>query len=478
MTVATFDTGRGLALVCTLALHLSVALPARGQSDAARGDSARSAHGPGSKHSRAPADAGPVGPPDARLPTITLEALLKRANQDPPTVLRARASFRSAQADLDYAQGQWFPALLANGSYGYAYDNRVVLPGVPRIDSESLEARGSVGLEWSVIDGARGARIDQAKASLRAASHTLRSTRQLAMLAAAELFFEARAAREFVLDAQLSLSRRSQQYKATVELVEAGTRSPVDAQRAEIEVTSTQYALELRQSEEHAVLAALAAAIGRGPTELVRPAAGARVAPSEATSPSAARALAQAQHPEVSMMEARLATAREAHDVALAERAPTVGVSASASMSYLDVRRGAGISGHQFGAVVSAFVRFAGFDPAVWMKADATGPKVAEAERARAELFHRVGAEAVRAYYAVERARIEQRRAEAMLESAHKARAAQKGRYLAGMSSLLELLDAEDLEQRARSRRIAAKRDAAISVMRLLAACGQLQDAG
>jgi outer membrane protein TolC len=85
-----------------------------------------------------------------------------------------------------------------------------------------------------------------------------------------------------------------------------------------------------------------------------------------------------------------------------------------------------------------------------------------------------VSAEVVSADHEWHRANIELQRAVAVQEAAQVAREAQNGRYLAGLSSLLELLDAEDLEQKARQRRIEARRDEAVAVVRLLGACGLL----
>ena len=62
----------------------------------------------------------------------------------------------------------------------------------------------------------------------------------------------------------------------------------------------------------------------------------------------------------------------------------------------------------------------------------------------------------------------------ARLREARYRAAMQNGRYLAGLASLLELLDAEDLEQEARQRRIEAQRDEAIKSAQLLSACGML----
>lgn len=409
------------------------------------------------------------------LPERSLDDVLSQARADPPAVLAAHAALQRAEADLGYARGQWFPVVTSQISYGYAYDNRLVLPGVPRIRSESLEARASLNLEWQAYKPDRAALIDSARASTQAATYALHDSQQIAMLAAAELFFQASSAQELVQDAELSLLRRGRQHEATVQLVEAGTRSPVDAQRAGIEVTSARYALSLRQAEALAAMAALAAAVGQPPTTLVRPVPepALPLAP-EITGPDDARRLAREHSPALQQVRAEMRAAQENHSAALQARLPTFGAALTGSSSYLDVRRGAGISGTQYNAVASVFLRFQGLDPALWLRADATAALLVQARRTREELEHRLGSDAVQAHYALLRARIERQRAIAILGQARAAREAQHGRYLAGLASLLELLDAEDLEQEARVRRIEARRDEAIAVARLLAACGVL----
>jgi outer membrane protein TolC len=71
-------------------------------------------------------------------------------------------------------------------------------------------------------------------------------------------------------------------------------------------------------------------------------------------------------------------------------------------------------------------------------------------------------------------AKIELERARAVLRASETARDAQNGRYRAGLSSMLELLDAEHLAQQARRSRIEAERDQRLAGARLLWASGRL----
>ncbi|HKU38088.1 MAG TPA: TolC family protein, partial [Polyangiales bacterium] len=211
-------------------------------------------------------------PEDAPATPVSLEAALEQARRDPPAVLRAYAALRQAEAQSDYARSQWLPAFKLEASGGYGYDNQLILPGAPRIEAHAITARAGASLEWTAFDVARGARVDAADAEASAERFSLAAERQRAALLAAELYFRAAAADALVSDAELSLARRTQQHEAASELVKAGTRSPADVQRAEIERVSAEYVLRVRKTERRAAFAALAAALGRPASELARPA--------------------------------------------------------------------------------------------------------------------------------------------------------------------------------------------------------------
>jgi outer membrane protein TolC len=410
----------------------------------------------------------------ADIPTITFAEMLRVAQRNPPAVLLAFAQLRQAQADRGFAKAAWAPALTSQGSLGYTYDNRVIIPGVPRVDSQSIEARAALSLDWAALDLARGQRIDAASAAERSRNYDVDAARLQAAALATEFYLRAGAAIEFVNDAQLSLERRSHQYEATTELVKAGTRSPVDAQRAKIEVLSTEYALSLRQTEQLAAFAALASALGRPANELVRPATNTAEFQLAADSPARAKQLASANRPELRSAAANITSLQRVHDADIDARWPTLGASAIGSISYLDVRSGVGIEGDQYTATGAVYVRWQGLDPAVWGRGGVSEAAVGVANQERRALLQSITTQAVAAYYVLERAKTFYQSAVAVLDAAQVTREAQNGRYVAGLGSLLELLDAEDLEQQARQRRIEAERDQAIASAQLLAACGLL----
>ncbi|HKU43139.1 MAG TPA: TolC family protein [Polyangiales bacterium] len=399
---------------------------------------------------------------------------MRIAQRDPPAVLVAYAAYRSAQAQRDYADAAWLPAFTAQASGGYTYDERQPLPTLPRVATRAVEVRGELKLEWLAVDVARGERIGSAAASQRARRFDVDATRMRAALLAAELYVRAGAAIELVQDARLSLERRKDQHRATNELVKAGTRSPLDAQRAQVEVLSAEYALELRRTEQRAAFSALSAALGRPPDELVKPATTSADFPVRAESASQAKRLARDHRAELRAAAANVSALRRAYDAAVGQRWPALGLAATGSAAYVDAQSGVAIEGRQFAAAGLGFVRWNGLDPAVWMQAGVSDAAAQLAEREQLERAHEIESEAVGAYYVLERARIEHQRAVAVLEAATVTRDAQNGRYRAGLGSLLELLDAEDLEQQARQARIDAQRDEVIASARLQAACGLL----
>jgi outer membrane protein len=411
------------------------------------------------------------------IPTVTLAEVLKRARVAAPDVLRARAALERARAERRAAGGAWLPSLSADGTVGYGYNNQLILPGLPRIDSLSIDRRANLALEWAAVDLARSAAIGARSDMVQSQRAATEAEAQAAVAFAAEAYVRAGAASELIVDARLSVERRTQQYQAISDLVRSGTRSPVEAERAKVEMLSASYALAMRQSEELAAFAVLAAALGRPATKPVRPASQNSELPNVAAASSAPHAakLALEHRPELRAAAWAVAALRQDYKAALLERLPTLGVAASALAFHSEVKSGEGIDGSQYGGTAGVYLRWRGLDPAVLYKAGVAEASVVEAQRERDASAHQIGAEAVAAYHELTRATLDHDRAVEVLRIANVTREAQNDRYRVGVASLLELLDAEDLEQTARQRRIEASRDEAIATARLLASCGLLR---
>jgi outer membrane protein len=411
---------------------------------------------------------------EAAVPTVTLKEALRKAESDPPSVLVAAASLERARATESAAEGAYLPSLTGQATGGINYDNRIYVPGLPRFESKALLAQGTVTLDWAALTAVRGANIDAAKASVKALTYGREAAKRQAMVAVAEMYIRAYAATDLVKDAELTLQRRTDQHTGILALTRTGLRQPVDAQRAEIEVVSARYLLEGRRDDEVAWWAALAVVLGRSPTSPLRPAESAGAVFDMALSPARARTLAVSNRPELEQSRSVL-TQREAEEsAAKGARLPTVGVLGSANASYTDTLSGLGVDGSQYGASALAYLRWSGLDPSVWYKGDIAEAATLEAKRQVDAASLAVAGEAVASVHAVIRSKTDRDRAVAVLGASQATREAQNGRYRAGLASLLELLDAENLEQDARRSRIEAERDYQIAQARLLASCGLL----
>jgi outer membrane protein TolC len=212
--------------------------------------------------------------------------------------------------------------------------------------------------------------------------------------------------------------------------------------------------------------------MGRSPAQPVR--AQASTLQVLELSADAAKVSHATELPEVLSQESLIASRREAYDAAIGARLPTMGVTANASISYLDVLHGQGIDGHQYGGAGLLFLRWNGIDPTIWTRANVADAQLAEAQRQLDVVRHTMDSQEVAATQALAGARIELERAAEILRASEETRVAQNGRYRAGVASLIELLDAEGQEQQARRRRIEAQRDYQLASARLLWVSGRL----
>lgn len=417
---------------------------------------------------------------------ITLSELLQRALVDPPRVLSAQAALARADADRSLAQSSYFPSLMLQGSEGIAYDNRDQVPislfkdlGIPqeggRLHSTSQQLTGTANADWSLVNIAREMGVKGATLNRDALGHALSGAQRSALSAACELYMRALATTAFVSDAELTEQRRSQQHQAISALVKAGLRPPVDETRARIEAVAAKYRLEMRRVDERASFAALAVSVGRDPTRPLRPQALPEAGFDVPATLEQATAAAFEHRPEIKQLRTGLSARQAELSSALWRRAPTLGISGNASVSYIDTFRGDGYQGSQYSVAGQVYLRIQSLDASVWRSAGVARANMLQAQRALESATLDVKAEVAEASFGVERTRAELERATQVLAAAGAAREAQNGRYQTGIASLLELLDAEAVEQNARFERIQAERDHQIANVRLLAATGLIR---
>lgn len=434
--------------------------------------------------------------------TITLRQLLQKALTDPPAVLTAYANLQRIEADLSVAKGNYLPSLTLQVSQGIAYDNRqqvpnglletfanqerrllqlenpgVVIPafappkGQGRLEQTTGQTTGTASLDWSLINMARRKALKGAELSREAYQRGVNAEQRLALTAAAEMYVRAIAASELVADAELTHERRNQQYQGIAGLVKAGLRPPVDETRARIEEVAARYKVDVRKVEERASFGSLAVSVGRAPNRPLRPEP---LESSPFAGPPAqdANALALEHRPELQQLRTLLQARQAELSAALYRRAPTMGVSGSASASYIDEITGDGYQGSQYSANAVAYLRWQGLDPAVFRSANVARANLLQAQRTFENAWLNVQNDVAVAGFKVAQTEAELTRATEVLSASQATREAQNGRYKAGVASLLELLDAEETEQKARLERIEAARNHELAKVELLSATG------
>jgi outer membrane protein len=429
--------------------------------------------------------------------SVTLSEVIRAARENPPAIQLALATLQRVQAQEQYARGAYIPRFVIEGGSGISYNHVPYLPlstrerlkmlsaaqreelGLPdTVESTAQNTYGRATLDYPLLDLSRHHAVKSAKLNTTAQRSGYGAAQRSATQDASELYLRGVAALALVEDAELTLARRSSQLGAIRELVKAGLRPSVDATRAEIEQTAARFALETRQIEVSAAGAALAAAIGADPTRPVAPAGFDDRQLPAALEPLPASVLAIARRPEIAQLEATLAARRAEHRAAIGARLPTAGVIGQGNVSFVNIYEGDGLPGRSLAGSASLYMRWSALDPAVWRRANVTRSNVEEAQRQLERALLAVRAEVVDAAYQVQRTRALLEQASQVLAGAEAARTAQNERYRAGVASLLDLLDAEGLEQNARRARIEAARDQRVARVRLLAACGEIDTLG
>jgi outer membrane protein len=429
-----------------------------------------------------------------QAPVVTLRQVLARAREDPPAILAALATLHRVEAQESYARGAYIPRFSIEGGTGIAYTHQPFMPksiadltpaeraavgygGAPEtVTAVSQTSFGRGTLDYALFDMGRRYAVKSTHMIAEAQKNGYKAAQRSATQAASELYLRAVAAIAFVEDARLTKDRRDTQFQAITGLAKAGLRPSVDATRSQIEVVAARYALETREIELEAAGAALSAAMGGDPTQPLAPAPFDEAVLPAPLDPLRASVQAIERRPEIKQLAATLQARQHDHRAAIGARLPTSGVLAQGNASYVNIYHGDGYEKFFGSANASIYLRWAALDPAIWRRASVTSGAIEEAQKQLETMLLNVRAEVVDAAYTVKRTHALVEQATQILAAAEAARTAQNERYRAGVASLLDLLDAEGVEQNARRQRIEAARDHRIARLRLLALSGTLDE--
>jgi outer membrane protein TolC len=408
---------------------------------------------------------------------IDLPTAARLAKERAPGIQAALHSVQRAEADTRAASAAHLPTLGADARASLVRQHQSYLvPGSSQgVASTTAQLTSSLQARWVAFDaGARQDSVEQARAERAVAEAEVRRTEYTVVRAASELYVRVVTTERLLADAKLSVERRQATLTAIERLIEAGLRPSSDHQRAEIDAVAARFAVDVLREQSRTEHAAFAAALGLEPSTLIelQPYADLLFCPPQAQAQPAVWAMQN--RPEIVQGQARLRERRANLDKAHAQRWPTLGVDANASFEHGSIIAGDGFAGNTFAVSAGVVLNWQALNLSIWRLADgaAADVQVAASELADRELSARTQATLALGELARARAALEQARQ--VLQAAAATLSTQRRRYELGQATLLELLDAEAIEQDARSRVILAERDQDLSGISLLDATGFL----
>lgn len=406
-----------------------------------------------------------VGPVFAQAPqTVPLEEAVATALQRHPTLAASMKSLEAAQARLVQARAG---NALQVGLNGSAALGTLSATGSPTSGGASVTHNVSVGASIPLFDGGeRAAQITQAEAGVVAARAALEATRQDIALAAAEAYFAVLRAMRVVEVREGALQSARRQVEQAEALVRAGTAARADVIRAQSVAASAEADLITARGDVELAFASLRNAMGipitqpiavREPPEL----------PVADVPPAEAAEEAVRERPEIRRVQSEVVSSQAA--LRVAEIRSGLNVSAAANSS-VQVSPNPG----QIGWSISTSVSFPIVDGGRAKAAVEEARANLDAARARAEATaQQVQLQAFQAALIVQQTRARLVAVRVAAAAAEESLRVAEGRYRAGVTILLEVLDAQVASTQARVALVQTEYDLRLAAFALRHALGR-----
>ena len=386
-----------------------------------------------------------------------------------PQLDAARLRLDAAEQRVSVARAAYAPTSTLRAGAVYAQDN---LTGTT-VRSKNLQALGSVHVE--VVDfGRRRHAVKSARANVGVARADLELQQLAAVETAVQLYLTVLRDERRIRDAEYSVSLQESQVAAIRRLVAHNARPEVDLQRAEIQLQAARDNVTILRSEAQRDRVDLALSLGVDGLEDVPLAPLGEdilAIPGERHSVEAALS----HRPEMRGARANVVALEELAASSGAARAPSLTLDGSAGYT-----RTLAISGPEpsdrVQATASAFITWNGLDAVTWTTHRAQASDAAAANRDAHAVRREVRALILEALREHERTQAAVERAQHLRDGTRAALDAQKRRYELGAASLIELLDAQSLEQQARAQLIDAELAEGLARAQVLSRCGLLQE--
>lgn len=392
-------------------------------------------------------------PCSTQLPDTPLTAVdavdLTLCNQ--PQTREVWAAARAQAAQVGVARAGWLPSLNASA-------------GVTRFDgnvSDYTRKNGAVTLSWLLYDfGQRSANIENARELLNAAAASQDAVVQSLFLSALQSYYSAQATRAAVVSAGEAERAAREAFEAAQARYGAGVATPADRLQAQTALSQATLNRIRAEGDARNALGALAFAMGFGASQ---PLNLADLPPAPKTMAfrqdlDALIAEAQRRRPDLKSAEAQVKAAEASVDLARAQGRPTLSLTAGPTWQNLhgNVANGGTTSGNSVGLALTVPI-FSGFDTTYRVRSAEAQVEVRAAQRDR--LKNQVALDVWKAYQSLSTATQSLQTAADLVASAEQSEKVARGRYQAGVGTVLDLLTAQSALASARLQRIQAELD-------------------
>jgi outer membrane protein len=409
----------------------------------------------------------------AQLPApgapLTLRQLVLFALQNSPQTRSTWLNARAAAAGVASRRAAYYPRLDADLQGGYTH---TVVGSSPALEGFTLTPGAT--LSYLLFDlGGRSADIEEAEALLEVANLTHNQTITDLVLNVEQAYFQYLSAKALVAANQDTLRETQTAYKAAEERRNAGLSTVADVLQAKTLVSQARLALQQSQGQVITVRGALATSLGvpaNIPVEVGE-------LPSELPLKSLEETVekliaeAQAKRPDLARARAQAMAAASRENSISSRGLPFVSFNASASRAYL--LNDCCAHADNYNAFVTINIPiFNGFRD--------TSDRLQAREQARAaqadaqSLEQQIILQVWTSYQAVKTAELRVGTSHDLLAAADESANVARGRYKAGVGSILDLLTAEVALANARAAEVQARADWLLSLASLSHDTGML----
>lgn len=408
--------------------------------------------------------------PDVDLKNLSLAEAVNRALCHNPQTRSSWASAQAQAAQLGIARAAHLPTLGATVSADRQYTG-----GFSAAQGHSADTglAASVSLNYLLYDfGSRTAKEDSARQVLNASLANLDSARQTVFLNTATAYYQLQGSMATIEATRAAEENARQNLQAATARYQAGTATPLDKLQAQTAFSQAQLNRIKAEGDARNQRATLANAMGLAPTANFMLSAISTVPADDAFEKNVEKLIetARESRPDLAAAEAQVSAARASAKAAHADEKPTVSLFATPGIS----KNNPGNASHSttFGVQVSIPI-FSGFAPAY--STQAAEMALLGKESDRDNVAQQVALEVVKAHNTLGTSTQTLRTTQDLLKSASQAHAVANGRYLAGVGTFLDLLDAQTRLDDARAQEIQARLSWQIARFALAQALGQLK---